>query len=138
MIRDADVNDIWRIADMGERMAARAKLAVGFDRTSVTATLRQLIESTDGILLVSDQGMIGGLCYPHPFNHAVKIGQEFFWYSEEGLGLDLLDACEAKGKELGVQFWTMLCMETMRPKAVGKLLERRGYVATEHSYIKEL
>jgi N-acetylglutamate synthase-like GNAT family acetyltransferase len=138
MIREATVDDIPSIVDMGERMAARAALAVGYDPVSVAATLSQLIESPEGILLVSKSGMIGGLCYPHPFNHAVKVGQEFFWYSEEGVGLDLLDVCEAQAKDLGAKFWTMFCMATMRPRAVGRLLEWRGYVANEHSYIKEL
>lgn len=138
MIRDAAQGDIARIVIMGERMAQRAKLPVAYDRDSVAATLSHLIESPDGILLVSDNGMIGGMCYPHPFNHAVKVGQEFFWFSQDGMGLDLLDVCEARCREMSVHFWTMFCMETMRPRAVGRMLEQRGYVATEHSYIKEL
>ena len=140
MIRDAGLDDIPRIVDLGERMAARAGLDghVGYDRDSVASTLAHLIESPDGILICDDDGMIGGLCYPHPFNISVKNGQELFWYSEGKTGLTLLDACEAKAKAIGAKFWTMLCEETMRPKVVGNLFLRRGYRLLEHSYIKEL
>ncbi len=138
MIRDAAQGDIARIVSMGERMAARAQLAVGYDPASVALTLSHLIESPDGILLVSDAGMIGGMVYPHPFNHAVKVGQEFFWYSEGKCGPALLAAAEAKAGELGASHWTMLAQETMRPEAVGKYYSRHGYQPLERSYIKEL
>ena len=139
-MRDASAADIPHIVDLGERMAARAGLQghVGYDRESVAQTLAQLIESPDGILICSDTGMIGGICHPHPFNLGVKAGQELFWYSEGEDGLQLLEACEAKAKALGCQFWTMICEETLRPKAVGRLYERRGYRLLEHSYIREL
>ncbi len=125
---------------MGERMAARAGLAghVGYDRESVAVLLNHLIENPDGILICDDDGMIGGLCHPHPFNISTKVGQELFWYSEGDTGLALLDAAEAKAKEIGAKFWSMICEETMRPKVVGRLYERRGYRPLEHSYIKEL
>jgi hypothetical protein len=123
---------------MGERMAARAQLAVGYDPESVALTLSHLIDSPDGILLVSDAGMIGGMVYPHPFNHAAKIGQEFFWYSESNCGPDLLAAAETRAKALGALHWTMLAQETMRPNAVGRYYSRHGYSPLERSYIKEL
>ena len=139
-MRDATKADIPHIVGLGERMAARAGLEahVGYDRDSVAQTLGHLIDSPDGILICSDTGMIGGLCHPHPFNLGVKVGQELFWYSEGDDGLALLEACEAKARELGAQYWTMICEETMRPKAVGRLYQRRGYRLLEHSYIKGL
>ncbi len=138
MIRDAAQGDIARIVEMGERMAAKAQLAVGYDPESVALTLSHLIDSPDGILLVSDAGMIGGMVYPHPFNHGAKIGQEFFWYSESQDGPELLAAAEAKARALGASHWTMLAQETMRPEAVGKYYQRHGYAPLERSYIKEL
>lgn len=140
MIREADYSDIPHIVELGERMAKRAGLEshVGYDRESVAQTLSHLIANPDGILLVSETGMIGGLCHPHPFNLAIKSGQELFWYSEGDDGLALLDACEVKARNLGCQYWTMISEEAMRPKAVGRLYERRGYRLLEHSYIREL
>lgn len=140
MIRDAAHDDIPHIVELGARMAAQAGLQshVGYDRESVAQTLAHLIDNPDGILICSDTGMIGGICHPHPFNLAVKAGQELFWYSEGDDGLALLEACEAKARALGCQFWTMISEEAMRPKAVGRLYERRGYRLLEHSYIKGL
>lgn len=139
MIRNAGLDDIPAIVEMGAKMAAKAKLDahIGYDRKSVAQTLEFLINNPDGILICDDDGMIGGLCHPHPFNLKVKVGQELFYYSE-GNGKALLDECEAQARKLGVKFWTMICEETMRPKAVGRLYEKRGYVPLEHSYIKEL
>ena len=138
MIRKAASGDVAHIVAMGERMAAKAQLATGYDPASVAATLSHLIESEDGILFVSDTGMIGGMLYPHPFNHAIKIGQEFFWYSEGNDGPDLLAAAEAEAKALGASHWTMLAQETMRPETVGRYYRRQGYLPLERSYIKEL
>lgn len=140
MIREADYSDIPHIVELGKRMAARARLEahVGYDGDSVAQTLAHLIDNPDGILLVSEKGIIGGICHPHPFNLAIKSGQELFWYSEGDDGLQLLEACEAKARALGCHFWTMICEETMRPQAVGALYRRRGYRLLEHSYMKEL
>ena len=121
-------------------MAARAGLQahVGYDRGSVAQTLAQLIDSPDGILICSDTGMIGGICHPHPFNLGLKVGQELFWYSEGDDGLALLEACEARARALGAKFWTMICEETLRPKAVGRYYERRGYRPDAYGYVKDL
>ena len=135
---DATHGDIEHIVTLGARMADKAKLATGYDPDSVRATLAHLIDNPDGILIVSPTGMIGGMCYPHPFNHKAKIGQEFFWYSEGNDGPDLLEMAEARAKECGASHWTMLAQETMRPKVVGRYYERQGYSPLERSYIKEL
>ena len=140
MIRDAGIDDIPAIVEMGARMAVKAKLDahVGYDKDSVANTLEFLINSPDGILICDDDGMIGGLCYPHLFNHTVKIGQELFWYSEAKCGLALLAAAEAKARELGASHWVMALQESMRPEAVGRYYSRRGYSPLERSYIKGL
>lgn len=119
-------------------MADKAKLATGYDPDSVRSTLEHLIDNPDGILIVSETGMIGGMCYPHPFNHKAKIGQEFFWYSEGNDGPDLLKAAEARARECGASHWTMLAQETMRPEVVGRYYGRQGYKPLERSYIKEV
>lgn len=138
MIRDAWHSDIEHIIRLGARMAEKAKLATGYDPDSVRATLEHLIDNPDGILLVSVTGMIGGMCYPHPFNHKAKIGQEFFWYSEGNDGPELLAMAEERARECGASHWTMLAQETMRPEVVGRYYGRQGYRPLERSYIKEL
>ncbi len=135
-MRDAVASDIPHIVELGERMAARADIS--FDRDSVAITLQQLIDSPDGILLVSETGMFGGICYPQPFNHAIKTGQELFWYSEGGDGPDLLAAAEERARLLGVTKWGMFAQATMRPKVVGRYYERRGYRPDAYGYVKDL
>lgn len=140
MIREAVLSDIPALLGMGERFAAKAQLDrhVGYDPASVEATLAHLITHADGICLISDDGAAGGLCHPHPFNHAVKVGQELFWWSEGREGAALFDALENAARDRGAQHWTMITLEALRPKAIGKLYQRRGYVPLEHSYIKGL
>lgn len=103
-------------------------------------TFRHMIESDDALLLVTEalDGAVGGLIYPHPFNHAQRVGQELFWWSEGREGLALFDAMEAEARKLGACFWTMITLDTIKPAATGRLYERRGYRRLEQSYIKEL
>jgi len=140
MIRNATLSDIPRLLDMGDRFADRARLAdhVGWDRESGEKTFRYLIESPDGVLVISDDGAAGGLAHPHPFNLSMRVGQEMFWWSEGKGGLALLTALEDEARSIGVLYWTMITLEAIRPQATGKLYQRRGYTPLEHSYIKRL
>ena len=140
MIREASEADIPVLLEMGGRFAAKARLGehVGFDGPSVEATLRHLITSEDGIVLINGTAAIGGMVHPHPFNLAVKAGQELFWWSEGHDGLKLFEALEEAAKAKGARFWTMITLEALTPASLGRLYERRGYRALEHSYIKEL
>jgi hypothetical protein len=140
MIRPATVDDIPRLLEFGEKFAAKANLAgsVGYDPASVERTMRYLIETELGICLIGESGAIGGLVHPHPFNLDMRVGQEYFWWSEGREGLALFNAVEAAAKALGCKQWTMICLEAVRPEATGRLLERKGYQPTEHHYIKEL
>lgn len=138
MIREATLDDIPSMLDMGERFAAKAALPFEFCRESVGGTLKYLIEDDNGLCFVAADGAAGGLCHPHPYNGSVLVGQELFWWSEGREGAGLFDALEEGAKALGCQFWTMITLEAIRPKVIGRLYENRGYRPLEHSYIKEL
>lgn len=138
MIRAAGHEDIPAMLDMGERFAAKAALPFGFCRDSVGETLRHLIDSPLGLCFVAADGAAGGLCHPHPYNHSVMVGQELFWWSEGRGGAALFDALEQGAKALGCKFWSMITLEAIRPKVIGRLYEARGYAPLEHSYIKGL
>lgn len=140
MIRPATLDDIPALLDMGHRFAAKARLVdhVGYDPESLERTLAHLIESDTGVVVIGEHGAAGGMVHPHPFNHAITVGQELFWWSEGGEGLALFDALEAAAREAGAVYWTMITLEAIRPQATGKLYERRGYRPLEHSYIKRL
>lgn len=124
--------------DMGERFAVKAALPFPYCRESVAHLLHNLITNPMGLVYVCEDGVTGGLCHAHPFNHDIIVGQELFWWSEGRNGGALMDALENGAAELGCQFWTMIALEHVSPRAIGRLYERRGYAPLEHSYMKVL
>lgn len=149
ILRAATHNDIGVIADMGARFFEEAGWSdvMTWDDASFRATLDHMIASEDGILLVamiSDQivGMAAGLVHPAYFNLNHKTGQELFWWVEPAhrgaAGMVLLDALEDQAMMRGCVSWSMIALDKVRWEAVGRLYKRRGYRASEHSYIKAL
>lgn len=138
MIREATVADIPAVMEMGKRFADDAGVTrtIGWDDASVETLLHALIESDDGVLLVGDRGMIGGVIYAHPFNNAVRLFQEFFWRSEGAEGIKLLRRAEELAHEKGA---TRSYMGTMPDlPSLDKLMPRLGYTPAERTYIKEI
>ena len=140
MIHPAEASDIPWLLDMAERFAGQSGVdeQVGFERESVEALMEHLIESPDGILLVGDRGMIGGMVIVHAFNSQMKVFQELFWRSEGREGLSLLKAAESAAKQLGAGRILMLSTENMSPERTGKLYEHLGYERGETIYTKAL
>ena len=87
-------------------------------------------------------GTVGAMLFPAYFNRAVTIGQECFWWvlpEHRGTaGPAMLDAIEQAAREAGAVRFMMVCLEALRPEAVGRLYERRGYAPLEHSYVRAL
>ena len=138
MIRHATVDDIPWLLVMGRAFAEDAGVVsrVGWDDASVTDTLETLIEDENGILLVSERGMIGGLLSPHPFNHAVMVFAELFWRAEDGQGRALLNEAEYIARERGANVSAMIAMDGMdRTK---RLYGRLGYEFCEAQFMKRL
>lgn len=149
MIRNAEPRDIPEIARLGELFHAEAGCGdiCDYSPEDTAKTLAHLIENDDGILLVAEVegevvGMCGGLAHPLYFNHSHKGGQELFWWVKPGLrdgtGRQMLEAMEAQAKAIGCSSWSMIALDTVNPELTGRLYRRRGYRATEHSYIKRL
>src|SRR3546814_3491274 len=106
-----------------------------------------MIESPDGICLVAEDGwevsvVAGGLAHPLYFNHGHKSGMELFWwvrpYRRTGIGSKLFDALEDEARALGCESWAMIALDKVSPDLTGRIYRRRGYRASEHSYIKRL
>lgn len=135
MIREATVGDIPRLLEMGEKFAAKARLEehVGYDPASMGKTFRALIEGEQFCLFVGEQGAIGGMKAPHPFNNARLIADELFWWSEGREGLRLLAAFENWASDAIVR---MTALEAVEPDRTGKLFERRGYRPLERAFVK--
>ncbi len=138
MIRAATVKDIPALLEMGRKFADEAGVTarVGWDDESVSDMLEGLIASPDGIVLVSDKGMIGGYVAAHPFNRNVRLFVELFWRAEDGQGLSLLNAAEAQARACGATKSVMVSMGGM--ERTKRLYGRLGYALCEAQFIKEL
>ena len=148
-VRDAVQADVPIIALLGACFYDEAGWAdvAAWDDASIRRTLESMIANPDAIVLVLERkgvicGMAGGLVHPLYFNHAHRTGQELFWYVEPdvrfGVGRDLLNALEQRAYDLGAESWAMVALDKVRPNATGALYRRRGYRASEHTYIKRL
>lgn len=149
MIREATVDDVATIARLGEQFHTEAGWSdiAAYVPADCEATIRALVENEGGIVLVVDLGgeivgFAGGATMPVYFNHAHKTGQELFWWMRPehrgGWGGKLLTALEQAAKDAGCHSWGMICLDKVMPAVMGRLYERRGYRASEHSYIKVL
>lgn len=136
MIREATLEDIPALLEMGERFAQKANLSehVGYDPESMAETFSRMIEAGEP-LFIGERGAIGALTCQHPFNYAHKSAQELFWWSEGREGLKLLERltwhCEAFCDSL-----VMITLEAIEPERTGRLYERLGFSPLEHSYVK--
>jgi GNAT superfamily N-acetyltransferase len=138
MIRRATLKDSPALLEMGRKFADETGVAerIGWDAESVADLLAMLIESETGIVLISEQGMIGGYVAPHHFNRNVRMFVELFWRAEDGQGRALLDAAEAQAEALGAAKSIMVAMDGMERTA--RLYGRLGYVPCETYFMKEL
>lgn len=138
MIRPATLDDIPGLLEMGKRFADEAGVTarIGWDDESVADMLAGLIESPDGIVLVSAKGMIGGYVAAHPFNRNVRMFVELFWRAEDGQGLALLNAAEAQSEALGATKSVMVAMDGM--ERTSRLYGRLGYALCEAQYMKDI
>lgn len=149
MIRDATLDDVPTIAALGELFHAEAgwEDIAEYAPADCEKTLAMLVNGDDGILIVAEDegeiiGMAGGLAHPFYFNHAHKTGMEFFWWVKpgrrNGLGVQLLDAMESQARALGCLSWSMIALDKVNPELTGRFYRKRGYRASEHSWIKRL
>lgn len=138
MIRPATLKDIPALLEMGRKFAEEAGVTarVGWDDDSVADLLETLILSDDGIVLVSERGMIGGYVSSHPFNRAMRMFVELFWRAEDGNGLALLAEAEKQAAERGAARSVMVAMDGM--DRTRRLYSRLGYAPCEAQFIKEI
>lgn len=136
MIRSATHDDIPWLVETGDAFHKAAGHREEHIREDYAQTLANLIEG--GIILRSDSGVIGGIVFPCYFNFAEKWAQELFWWSEGRDGMALLRAFEARAKDMGAGKIIMSRWESLRPKAVDRVLRAEGYAPIETSYEKVL
>lgn len=148
MIRLATAADITGIARLGEKFHAQAGWSDIFDYSAVdcAASLHRFMPLPAFICLVADEGeivgMAAGVLAPVYFKADHLSGEELFWWvsddASQMTGLRLLQALEAEAKARGAQSFQMKSIARLNGDRMGKLYERKGYRASEHSYIKRL
>lgn len=130
-IRPATTHDVLPIVDRIEQLRAAVDGPVPVDRAWTARTVAGLIESDDGLVLVSPGGFIAGAMVQTIINPA-RICQEFGWYAADGSGLRLLRRLEAWALERGA---TLVQMST---GASGPDLSRLGYRRAEQAWVRSI
>lgn len=147
LVRPAAETDIPRLIELGRhfyeqtayrRVPYSEKGAAGWYRLMLDHGL--LFVATDDEALV---GVIGGMSSPFLINPEHGVGTELLmWvepeYRKSGAATALMDAIEAAAKDLGLTYWSMMCLEAVQPDVAANLYKRRGYTLAEHTFVKEL
>lgn len=148
-VRAATFHDVPRMVELGRAffsvsdMEALATFCPG----SFAVSLHNMIQTPSAILLVAEVageviGFAGAMVFPAYWNDRALIGQETFWWVQPDYrgkaGAVLLRGLEDEARNMGARSFLMVSLEALRPDAVGKLYERRGYAPLEHSYWKAI
>lgn len=136
MIRKATHDDVSMVVDMGSAFHDYSTWrSVPFDRDATSAFVSNLIEN--GVVFVSDTGMIGGLMNPLYFNPSFSVACELFWWAKSG-GRKLMKAFEEWAEEneaKGIQFSSLGDEQSER---MAVLFDRAGYSKVETGWFKEI
>jgi GNAT superfamily N-acetyltransferase len=140
-MRNAKHSDLLELVQMGREFAEAAK--VPFDRDKFAETVEGLIDSDEGVILISPAGMIAGVVYDSFFHPDFRVAQELFWWVRpehrgNRLGIALLGGFEEWAVQKDAKRVIMVALQELTPRKVGKLYIGRGYTPLEHSYSKEL
>ena len=134
MVRLAAVDDIPRVLTMGRKFHAAAGVMAPYSETATERTLRGLIDSPEGVLIVSDGGMIGGATTSAYCADNWKIAIELFWWCEDRQGLKLLRDFERWAASVNAEEIRMTTIHSL--KGADRILARRGYAPNEISHGK--
>ena len=148
-IRPADYGDVDAIVELGRAFVSVSDMEAlaAFCQESLTGSIHSMVDAPNAILMVAEDagqivGMAGAMIFPAYWNKNIIIGQEtFFWVQPDHRGKfggALLAALEDEARVRGARTFLMVSLEALRPEAVGKLYQRRGYAPLEHSYWKAL
>lgn len=122
------------MVSMGRKFHNAAGVVAPYSEDATAQTLQALIDSPDGVLLVSDGGMIGGATMSAYCSDDWKIAVEMFWWCEDKQGLKLLRGFEEWAREQGANEVRMTTIHSLEGAA--RILGRKGYAPREVSHGK--
>ena len=134
MIRKATDADTPYLCAFAARFHRAASLP-GEYNAGAWARFVETVHDQDGAFFLSERGMIGGLKMPQPWNDNYMTASEVCWWSEDKQGVALLNAFEdwaADCDEIHMMF-----LESLRPAAVMRYLQSRGYVKGQTMMVKK-
>lgn len=147
-VRAATLSDIPAMCALGKHLydMARRIEFVEWDAPSFGTTCRAIIEGRvlGGAFVFEVDNIIVGtaalLISPFFYNVNECVGMELFWYSMPGqrAGIPLLDAMEEFAKARGARAFAMSALSGKHDPVFTRLYTRRGYRASEISFIKAL
>ena len=143
MIRHAVESDIPDILRMSELFWAQTDYKVPFDAPSARIAV-DMCMSQDLCMVLDIDGVVGfvmGIRFPLLGNNAYVIGAELAWWVDPEHrsgknGFELMESIESAAKESGVDFWTMMNLESLQPEVAEKIYLRAGYKKTESTFLK--
>lgn len=131
----AGLSDVLRLARGFQ--AASVWKDVEIDAEAVGGFLGSMSDNPDAFLLVSPEGMVGGLVMPLWFSPSVRLGVELFWYCEKpGEGQRFRDAFERWARSKGAATVQFSCMLTDREPALRRMYRRAGFEPIEIGFRK--
>ncbi len=149
IIRRAIITDEPDLIRMGEAFWSETPLAkfsefnpeylINFIRGASVEPSASVWVAEDGNKIV---GAVAGMVYPLFFSGDL-ISQEIFWWVDpEARGTEagkmLFEALNGWAKENGAVALSMIAIENGKAEAVGKIYKKKGFIPTEHAYVRGL
>jgi hypothetical protein len=145
-VREADIEDLSRLAPLAREFYASSRFLGSFDLDRFVACWTALFETGAGqIFLLEDgtgevAGTIGGMIYPEPYSGEL-IATEFFWYvrlGSRGEGMKLYCAFEHWARDRKCSQIRMVHLLDSMPEKLARAYRHLGYTPAEVHYLKEL
>lgn len=130
LIRDATPDDVEFIFERAIKFNA-LHYDVPLDYNRLANYVESLICQPNGVMLVSDTGILAGILVDDPIRDWLAL-VETAWFDTGRSGIRLLDEFENRAREFGADEVRMTTL-TVNPW-VSKLLKRRGYHEIETSH----
>lgn len=120
------------LVEMGRRFHAASGQPCGFDPVSFLSVMEEA--ERQGGLFRSERGFLAGILSRAWCDSTWIYAVELAWWSEDGHGLRLLRRFEDWARDAGAREIRMTTLNAI-PRT-GLALERRGYTASETSWLK--
>ena len=148
MIRHATSADVPELVKMGSDFVKSSiyRMVMFSDSSHFAILMKSLIESDDGLLLVSETdgvreprrltGMFGMMVYEHPISHERVANEVFWWVDPQDRGSSDSIRLFRRGEEWARNKLASLIYAGAPNPKVGVVFQRLGYMPLEVQYVK--